>query len=280
MTDPRRTTVRTGAMEFDVLQAGEPEGTPVILLHGFPETAVSWSRMLPALADAGIWAIAPDQRGYSPGARPPDVASYATEKLAQDVIDIADALDVPAFHLVGHDWGASVGWVVAARWPERLLSYTAASVPHLAAYGEAVRTDPGQQRLSAYYDEFRRGDDPEGALLAGGAARLRAMYGGALPAALEDEYVRHLSEPGALEAALHWYRAMSSRLGALPAVSVPCTFIWGDGDVFIGQVAARRCGDFVDADYRYVELTGVSHWIPEEQPGTFVDEILRRIKDT
>jgi pimeloyl-ACP methyl ester carboxylesterase len=116
-------------------------------------------------------------------------------------------------------------------------------------------------------------------LLEDDARRLRAMYEGHVRPAQVDSYVAQLSEPGALTAALNWYRAMRSDLAALPAVTVPTTFVWSDQDPAIGRVAAERCGEFVDADFRFVELTGISHWIPEQDSEVLAEAILARIGD-
>ncbi len=140
------TAVAIGDLTFDVRIAGPDDGTPVVLLHGFPTTSLSWSSVVPALADAGLRVVAPDQRGYSPGARPAEVAAYATDRLAQDVVSLADALGLDRFHLVGHDWGAAVAWYVAAHHGHRLETLTTFSVPHLAAYNAALAHDADCRR--------------------------------------------------------------------------------------------------------------------------------------
>ena len=271
------TPVTVGEMTFDVRIAGPEDGTPVMLLHGFPETSLSWSAVAPLLVDAGLRIIAPDQRGYSPGARPPDVADYATDVLAGDVIALADALGIDSFHLVGHDWGAAVAWVAGAEHADRLLSLTAVSVPHLAAYGAALMNDPDQQERAAYIGLLRQEGKAEHLLLENNGERLLAMYGDAVPADQAAAYIAHLSEPGALTAALNWYRAMHADLSSLPAVTVPTTFVWSDDDMAIGRVPAQQCGEFVDADYRFVELNGITHWIPEQAPDALADAIISRV---
>ena len=129
LTDPD-----SGELVFDVLVAGPDDGPAVILLHGFPETAQSWVHQTPVLAAAGYRVIAPDQRGYSPDARPTEVTAYRTDRLVADVVGLADALGVDRFHLVGHDWGGAVAWQVAGRHPDRLLTLTVLSTPHPAAF--------------------------------------------------------------------------------------------------------------------------------------------------
>lgn len=277
MTYDETTPVTVGDLTFDVRTLGPQDGRPVVLLHGFPENSLSWSAVAARLADEGLRVIAPDQRGYSPGARPAGVESYTTDALAGDVVGIADALGLETFHLVGHDWGAAVGWVVAAHHAERLRTFTAVSVPHLAAYGAALAGDPDQQQRGSYIELLRQAGRAEDLLLADDARRLRAMYGGIVPDSQVASYVGQLSEPGALTAALSWYRAMRSDLGSLPATTVPTTYVWSDEDMAIGRTGAERCGDFVDADFRFVELTGISHWIPEEAPDSLAEAILVRL---
>ena len=278
MTYDETTPITAADMTFDVRSSGPDDGEPVILLHGFPETSISWSAVAPQLAGAGLRVIAPDQRGYSPGARPTEVADYATEVLAGDVIALADALGLDSFHLVGHDWGSAVAWCVAARHPDRLRTLTAVSVPHLAAYGAALKSDPDQQKRASYIGLLRQTGKAEDLLLEDGGRRLAAMYGDGVPAEQVAAYVAHLSEPGALTASLNWYRAMKPDLASLPAVSVPTTFVWSDDDMAIGRLPAEQCGDFVDADYRFVELPGISHWIPEQAPDALAAAIIARVQ--
>lgn len=277
MTFEQTMAVEVGELSFDVRTTGAEDGTPVILLHGFPENSLSWSAVAPLLADAGLRVIAPDQRGYSPRARPDAVDDYGTDRLADDVIGLADSLGLDRFHLVGHDWGAAVAWHLAAHHGQRLRSLTAVSVPHLAAYGAALRNDPDQQRRASYIGLLRQPGKAEELLVADDGRRLHAMYVGEVPVEHASAYVAQLSEPGALTAALNWYRAMGADLSELPSVHVPTTYVWSDNDPAIGRVPAQRCGEFVEADYRYVELAGISHWIPEQAPKTLADAILDRV---
>lgn len=279
MTYGTITPVPVGDLTFDVRMTGPEDGDPVVLLHGFPETSLSWAAVAARLADAGYRVIAPDQRGYSPHARPEGIDAYATDLLVGDVLGIADALGLETFHLAGHDWGSVVAWLVAAHHPARVRTLTAVSVPHLAAYGAALRDDPDQQQKAAYIQLFREpGGKAEDLLLADAGKRLTAMYGDAVPIGLVVRYVAHLAEPGALTAALNWYRAMTAKLASTPTVHVPTTFVWGELDMAIGRAAAQACGDFVDADYRFVELDGIGHWVPEQAPDTLAEAIIVRTR--
>ncbi|MET0467821.1 MAG: alpha/beta hydrolase [Aeromicrobium sp.] len=270
--------VTVGELTFDVRTSGPDDGDPVILLHGFPETSLSWTSVAARLADAGLRVIAFDQRGYSPGARPTDVAAYETGLLAGDVIGIADALGIGTFHLVGHDWGSAVAWLTAGRHPDRVRTLTAVSVPHLTAYNAGLRDDPDQQQKASYIGFMRTPGTAEDLLLADGARRLTAIYGDDVPIALVVRYVAHLAEPGALTAALNWYRAMGPELAETPRTQVPTTYVWGAHDQAIARGPAEACGDFVDADYRFVELGDTGHWVPEQAADSLAEAIIVRAR--
>ena len=266
-----------GDLTFDVRVDGPEDGRPVLLLHGFPQTSASWAAVTPLLTQAGLRTYAPDQLGYSPGARPGDVDAYALTNLVQVTADLMTALDVPVADVVGHDWGANVAWGLAAWHPDRVRTLTAVSVPHPTAYTLAFRADPEQKERSAYITLFCQAGRAEEVLLEDGARRLRRMLDApGVPAEAVDVYVEQLSAPGALTAALNWYRAMSSAPPVDP-VAVPTTFVWSDGDVAVGRIAAEACADQVTGDYRFVELAGISHWIPEQAPEQLAAAVLDRI---
>ena len=139
----------------------ENSGPTVILLHGFPETSKMWSKLIKFLSDNNYKVIAPDQRGYSPNARPSSLKEYKIDKLAQDVIDIANAFNVEEFHLIGHDWGSAIGWFLCAIHSKKIITYTPLSVPHLDAFGEAIKHDTIQKKKSFYLRWFRMRFLPE-----------------------------------------------------------------------------------------------------------------------
>jgi pimeloyl-ACP methyl ester carboxylesterase len=272
--------VDVGDLTFDVRASGPEDGRPVLLLHGFPQTSLCWAAVTPLLSGAGLRCYAVDQLGYSPGARPDDVGAYALPSLAQITVDLMTAMDVPVADVVGHDFGANVGWALAAWHADRVRSLTAVSVPHPAAFTAAYRADPEQKERSSYIRLFRQAGKAEEVLLADGARRLRRLLLGTegdtgVPAEAADEYVAVLTAPGALTAALNWYRAMGSAERVDP-VAVPTTYVWSSGDIAIGRTAAEGCASFVSGDYRFVELPG-SHWIPEQQPEELARAVLDRI---
>jgi pimeloyl-ACP methyl ester carboxylesterase len=137
-------TLPIGDLTFDVDIAGPEDGPPVLLLHGFPETRHMWRLQLEALAAKGYRAIAPDQRGYSAGARPPATEAYATQHLVADALGLMDALGAPRFHLVGHDWGGQIAWLVAAGHAGRVRTLSVFSRPHPAAFVRAMAEDAAQ----------------------------------------------------------------------------------------------------------------------------------------
>ncbi|HWC78718.1 MAG TPA: alpha/beta hydrolase [Pseudonocardiaceae bacterium] len=256
--------IATPAGTFDALASGPEDGAGVLLLHGFPEAAVQWEAQMGALAAAGFRAVAPDQRGYSPDVRPADVLDYLMDDLIGDVLAIADQLGWHRFHLVGHDWGAAVAWTFASLHADRLRSLTAVSVPHPIPYAQAVREDEDQAQRSAYIQMFRQPGTAEKRLLAGNAKALRSIYDRKVPPSRIDDYVGRLTEPGALTAALNWYRAMGKGFAKADKVSVPTMYVWGTEDVAVGSTAALATEHWVTGPYRFEMLEDISHWVCEE----------------
>ncbi|MEU8212130.1 alpha/beta fold hydrolase [Micromonospora sp. NPDC049044] len=268
-------------LTFEVTAGGPSDGVPVLLLHGFPQHSGEWDDVAPALHAAGLRTYALDQRGYSPGARPTAVADYRIPELVADVVAVLDALGLDAVHLVGHDWGAIVAWAVAAGRPDRVRTLTAVSVPHPAAMAYALRNDAQQKARSSYITLFRKPGTAEKVLLAWHAAALRKLLGGVGDGPRVDRYAAPMREPGALTAALNWYRAMSrADLAGVGPVTVPTTYVWSGRDVAIGRTAAEACAANVTGDYRFVQLAGVSHWIPDAAPGPLAEAILARVSAT
>ncbi|MFD9887947.1 alpha/beta fold hydrolase [Amycolatopsis sp. NPDC059027] len=256
-----RLRIRTRAGTFDALAAGPQSGRPVLLLHGFPESSLEWRAQLTALGAAGFRAVAPDQRGYSPGVRPARIDAYRLDNAVSDVRGIANTLGWNRFDVVGHDWGACVAWI-AARYPGRIRKLAAVSVPHPAAFAEALRADPAQREASKYMDGFREpAPGPENRILAAGPPKLDGV-----PREICEEYFARLSEPGALTAALNWYRA-NDFAGYEQCVRVPALFIAGD-DPMVAPSGILNTRRWVTGPYRLERLTGVGHFVPESAPET------------
>lgn len=270
--------VTVGEYKFDVQLDGQAGDPAVLLLHGFPQSPHCYDEVVPRLHAAGLRTIVPAQRGYSPGARPGEVDAYAMPHLVADVVGLLDALDVGWAHLVGHDWGAAVAWQVAARHPNRVSSLIAASVGHPTAFAHALREDAQQREASSYMKLFAQPGKAEDLLLADGGRRLRSMVAtGGQTEAQVRACTDPLLEREALTAALNWYRAMGAQdYQDCPPVEVATTFLWSTGDTALGRTQAHATAQFVRGDYRFVELPGVTHWIPEQAAPQLATEIVLR----
>jgi pimeloyl-ACP methyl ester carboxylesterase len=261
------TEIRVGDWLFEAFVDGPLDGELVLLLHGFPESAAEWHGVMPQLAAAGYYAVAPNQRGYSAGARPVGVASYHIDHLVNDALGIADTLGAREFHLVGHDWGALVAWALAGAHPDRLRTLTIVSVPHPRPFAAARASDPDQRARSEYIATFRELDAPEHRFLDNDAAILRLAVSEAGPE-IAAEHVRVLTDPGAMTAALNYYRAWGVDLDSVGPISVPTLFLWSTNDVALGRVAAEATAEWITGPYQFEVLEGISHWIPEVEPDT------------
>jgi pimeloyl-ACP methyl ester carboxylesterase len=263
--------VNVRGFTFDVEVAGPDTGVPALLLHGFPQHSRQWDLVAPLLHRTGVRTAALDQRGYSPGARPGEVDAYRIGECVADAVAVLDELGWDSAHVIGHDWGAVVGWHLASSYAARVRSLTAVSVPHPVALTTALATDADQRARSSYIGLFQQDGKAERLLLDDDAQRLRSLLADVPPDRV-DLYVQRMREPGALAAALNWYRAMSAAdLVGLGPTTVPTTFVWSDGDAAIGRTAAEGCAAQVTGVYRFVEVSGVSHWLPEEAPQAVAD---------
>lgn len=252
---------------FDVDDRGPADAEAIVLLHGFPENRTCWERIVPALVDAGYRTLAPDQRGYSPGARPPEAKAYLMRELVADVLALADQAGVRRFHVVGHDWGGAVAWSVAGEHPDRVRTITVLSTPHPRAFRRALLSSDQAVR-SRYMAFFQLRGTAERTLLQDDGRR---FVGGMAKAGLDRGHARayfeFLREPEAMTGALNWYRAIRIRAGAgVPAITVPTLYVWSTKDVALGREAAELTARYVEGPYRFEILDGVSHWIPEEVP--------------
>lgn len=239
---------------------GPADGRAVFLLHGFPNDRTAWTGVTPGLVAAGCRVLAPDQRGYSPGARPGRRRDYRLSLLAGDILTLADGAGVDRFDVVGHDWGAVVALHLGAHHPHRVRTVTAVSAPHPAAFARSV-VRSSQAVRSAYMAFFQLPVLPERML---GARLYRALVGSGLDAAHAERYAA--ARAGALTGPLNWYRAAPlERLPSRP-VPVPTLFVHGGADRFITSTAMELSRRWVTGPCRLETLDGVSHWIPEREP--------------
>tara|TARA_X000000368_G_C23037412_1_gene715191 strand:+ start:1143 stop:2060 length:918 start_codon:yes stop_codon:yes gene_type:complete len=239
----------------------ENSGETVILLHGFPSTSHMWHELIDFLSSQNYRVIAPNQRGYSKGARPLEISDYHIDNLVQDVIDIADAMNLNEFHLIGHDWGSAVGWAVTAANKDIILSWTALSVPHLDAFGNAIINDKIQQDKSYYIDIFRMKFIPELYFKFLNYRNLKKMWSSSSDIQIE-KYMNVFGQRKAITSALNWYRANDFNKG-IGDIYVPTLMIYGLNDAAIAEKGIDETEKYIKAPYTLKKLN-VSHWIVQE----------------
>ncbi|WP_375484944.1 alpha/beta fold hydrolase [uncultured Jatrophihabitans sp.] len=264
---------------LSVTLEGPDEGPPVLLLHGFPDSARLWRHQVPALAGAGYRVIAPDLRGYGESSRPTEVGAYRMRTLIGDVTGLLDDLGVERAALVSHDWGAGLAWATAMFAPDRVSSLTALSVGH-----PSTRAHAGwrQAELSWYMLWFLLPGVAESVLPQDDWSFLR-RWGWRDPSDGTDAHrqIDDLARPGALTAALNWYRANidpktfgMTPTDTLPHVTCPTMGVWSSADPFLTEEQMSESSRFVDGPWRYERVDGVDHWLPVRAPGVITELLL------
>jgi pimeloyl-ACP methyl ester carboxylesterase len=270
-------TFEHDGLVFDVTDTGSGDAGTIVLLHGFPQNRHEWDGVTPALVEAGYRTLTPDQRGYSPGARPSSRRAYTQSHLVADVVALLDQAELGQVHLVGHDWGALVAWALASRHPGRLHTLTTISVPHPQALAWAMPR--GQILKSWYMAAFQLPVLPE--VVVPSRVGVGMLSDTDLPPEAMKSYLEPLGRDG-LTGALNWYRALPfsrNEQGYAHKTTVPTTFVWGAADPALGRKAAEATARFVTGPYRFVELPGVGHWIPDAVPDQLAALILDRVTD-
>ncbi len=284
LTEGARRRIDVGDVRLSVAEAGDPSGEPVVLLHGFPEHSHSWRFQLPALAEAGFHAVAPDLRGYGGSDRPPAVEDYAARALVGDVAGLIRALGHERAHVVGHDWGGSLAWGLAGSQPGMVRSLTILNAPQGPVSARLRREDAGQRAKSWYMLLFQFPGVAEAWLSEDDFANLRGFVfdtaaPGTFPPEDREVFVDALRRDGALTAALNWYRANMPPASWLrdppdpPEIAVPTMIIWGEADAYMDPLLLERTAATVTGPLRVERLPGVSHWVQQEVPDR-VNELL------
>jgi pimeloyl-ACP methyl ester carboxylesterase len=277
MSEIRHERIRGDGIFLHVARAGS--GPPVILLHGFPENWRTWKHQIPALTAAGFAVLAPDLRGYNESDRPSQREAYHLKHLVADVAALVRATGRERAHVVGHDWGGILAWTFAGAHPELLDRLVILNAPHLDIYRRLAR-GPSRQLLRSWYVLlFRIPRLSEWALSARNFHLIRDLFRRQpfKPAFSDGEteaYIQALAKPGALTAALNWYRENAApdavHLARSARVDAPTLVIWGERDTSLGiellddlkRVAPR---------VRVHRITDASHWVQNEAP----DEVNR-----
>lgn len=272
-------SVRIGSWSFDLWQDGPGDGPVVLLLHGFPQDHDCWRAWIGPLTSAGYRVIRPDQRGYSPGARPAEAAQYQLGHLVADGLGFLDAAGVRAAHVIGHDWGAAVAWGMASEHPDRVASLTVLSTPHPRALVEACISS--RQLLMSWYMGVLQWPALAWRVAAPGHwAWPRLMRG--LPAEDRHRYAERASAPEAFSAMVNWYRAII--LDALrpslhwSPIEPPTLHAWGMRDPALGLVASQRTAACVSGPYRFLALARHGHWLPERAAEDLLPEVLAHLQ--
>jgi len=272
--------VDVGGTTLMVTEAGPPDGPAVVLLHGFPDSRRLWDAQVDALAAAGHRVLAPDLRGFGDSDRPTDLDAYALRHLVADVAGLLRARGLSSAAVVGHDWGAVLAWAVAGAHPELVERLVVVSVGHPAA---RARAGLRQRVAGAYVLAFLVPGLAERVLPLGRHWWLRRAWGGDVhdtPGLARQ--VADLSRPGALTAALAWYRAniplprprlpRRDRAGASTGrprrpVACPVMGVWSTGDTFLTERQMTRSADVVTGPWRYERIDGAGHWVPIQAAG-------------
>lgn len=275
--------VRAGAVDLHVISAGPEDGTPVLLLHGFPECWFSWHRHIAVLAQAGYRVLAPDLKGYNRSDKPRVVALYDAEHLVQDILNLMDTLKLRSALMAGHDIGGKLLWRLALLHPQRVRKAVIFNSVHPFAW-EKARPQDDEGTISWFREFLRLPWLPELVGRAGNFWLLTSMLRrtsrpGTFEGPVMDVYRSAWRRDGAISTMFNSYRTgeqygidperVEKAAGAEPEIRV----IWGSADKFFPPAAARLTAELVGAD-AFVDVPGASHWILLEEPELTVRSML------
>jgi pimeloyl-ACP methyl ester carboxylesterase len=269
--------IRIGNLEFDCRVSGNEQNELIIFLHGFPETSFMWKKLMHEISSLGFYCLAPDMRGYSKNACPKGIKHYTIKKLSNDILSIADSVDKGQFHLIGHDWGAAIGWNIVYHNYDRIKSWTALSVPHTRAFGKAIKLNKEQQIKSRYIKWFLLPVLPEIMLRMNDFQKFRRLWKHSNSEELEN-YLSIFRRKYSLTAALNYYRANIGRIKNEPIgnIKTPTLFIWGKYDMAIGSFAAENNHKYMKGDYTFLALDA-GHWLIQESYAEIEAAIVKHI---
>jgi pimeloyl-ACP methyl ester carboxylesterase len=266
-------------VRLHIAEAGPGDGPVVFLLHGFPDFWYGWRDQIGALVAAGFRVIAPDQRGYNLSDKPKETAAYDLDRLADDIVALADSLGCAKVRVVGHDWGGNVAWWAMAKFPHRFDRVAILNCPHPAVWRDAMDNDPAQRKLSWYVKAFALPALPEFLLkVRNYAALIAALKDSKAALSSEDEalYRKAWSQPGALTGAINWYRAFLKRRFVMPKPNefvVPTLLLWGRKDKY-GVPALAEASVKLCANGSLTYFPEATHWLPHDEPAKVNEALL------
>jgi len=272
MVELRERFIETNGIKIHLMEAGPQDGPIIMFLHGFPEFWYAWRKQIGYFADKGYLVVVPDQRGYNLSDKPEGIASYKADELAKDAVGIIDFYGRDQIYLVGHDWGASVSWWIALKYPARIKRLVIMNIPHPKIMNANLLTNPKQMQNSWYMFFFQLPNAPE---KLGSANNFEWPLGvlaetskpGTFKTEELEEYRKAYAQPGAFSAMVNWYRAMLQCRNEPPEsfrVIMPLLILWGVDDVNILQEQAEQSLEYCDEGH--LVKFDCTHWIQHEEP--------------
>ncbi|MFX0004457.1 MAG: alpha/beta fold hydrolase [Candidatus Hodarchaeota archaeon] len=254
--------IETNGIKLHTIIIGD--GEPLILLHGFPEFWYCWSKVIPLLEDE-FKLIIPDMRGYNLSDKPKGVDNYKVEILVEDIKGLSEGLGLRKFNLVGHDWGGTVAWIFAEKYPELLNKLIIINSPHHKIFAEKLRTDKEQQKASFYFFEFYK-PNGEKFIIENNYEQLRKfVFTENFSDSDKEKYIEAWSQPGAIEGGVNYYRANRTFDEWSGIIEVPTLVIWGMKDLFLTPQLLDGLSNYVK-DIRIEINEESSHWITHDAP--------------
>jgi pimeloyl-ACP methyl ester carboxylesterase len=292
-----RVTLESG-IALGVVDEGPADAPALIFLHGFPESHRTWRHQVAHFSDR-FRCIAPDQRGYRGSSKPPEVSDYTPDKLIGDIFQLADALDIDKFTVLGHDWGGAIAWgtAIAGQMNGRVTRAVVANAPHPAIFQKLLYTNPHQRESSQYMRGFR---DPKNDALVREQGLIGILLqeikwdsGDVMEPEERAELLKDWQDRDAAFAMLNWYRASPIDIPpmdapyevpagwtppALPNLTIPTLAIWGMDDLALPPENLEGLDEIID-DLTVVEVPSSGHFVPWEAPGEVnaaIEEFLAR----
>lgn len=271
MAELRERFIETNGIRLHVMEAGPADGPMIMFLHGFPEFWYAWRKQIDYFADRGYLVVVPDQRGYNLSDKPEGIASYKSDELAKDAVGLIDFYGRDQIYLVGHDWGASVSWWTAIKYPERIKRLVIMNVPHPKVMNRNMLTNPRQMQCSWYIFFFQLPNAPEKLASANNFEwPVKILTSTSRPGTFKpeelEEYRKAFAQPGAFPAMINWYRASLQCRNEPPAsfrVTMPLLILWGLDDVAIIPEQADESLEYCD-QARLVKFD-CTHWVQHEE---------------